>query len=42
MAADTSRPLKLAHLLDASAAADMLAWENSGFSIDAFRAHRAQ
>jgi hypothetical protein len=24
-------------LLDAAAAADMLAWENSGFSIDAFR-----
>jgi len=30
------------HLLDASAAADMLAWENSRFSIDAFRADLAQ
>ena len=29
------RWFRLAHLLDASAAADMLAWENSGFSIDA-------
>jgi putative transposase len=29
------RRLWLAHLLDAAAAADMLAWENSGFSIDA-------
>ena len=29
------RWLRLAHLLDAAAAADMLAWENSGFSIDA-------
>jgi hypothetical protein len=39
------RWFRLAHLLDASAAADMLAWENSGFSIDAFRAdlaHRAR
>ncbi len=29
------RWFRLAHLLDASAAADMIAWENSGFSIDA-------
>jgi len=29
------RWFRLAHLLDASAAAAMLAWENSGFSIDA-------
>jgi hypothetical protein len=29
------RWFRLAHLLDASAAADMFAWENSGFSIDA-------
>jgi hypothetical protein len=29
------RWFRLTHLLDASAAADMLAWENSGFSIDA-------
>jgi hypothetical protein len=29
------RWFRLAHLLDASAAATMLAWENSGFSIDA-------
>ncbi len=29
------RWFRLAHLLDASAAADMLAWENSGFSVDA-------
>jgi hypothetical protein len=29
------RWFRLAHLLDASAAADMLAWENSGFSIAA-------
>jgi hypothetical protein len=29
------RWFRLAHLLDAAAAADMLAWENSGFSIDA-------
>ncbi len=29
------RWFRLAHLLDASAATDMLAWENSGFSIDA-------
>ena len=36
------RWFRLAHLLDASAAADMLAWENSGFSINAFRADRAQ
>jgi hypothetical protein len=28
------RWFRLAHLLDASAAADMIAWENSGFSID--------
>lgn len=27
--------------LDADAAADMLAWESSGFSIDAFRPHHA-
>jgi hypothetical protein len=31
----TIRWFRLAGLLDASAAADMLAWENSGFSIDA-------
>jgi len=36
------RWFRLAHLLDASAAADMLAWENRGFSIDAFRADLAQ
>jgi hypothetical protein len=36
------RWFRLAHLLDASAAADMFAWENSGFSIDAFRPHRDQ
>ena len=36
------RWFRLAHLLDAAAAADMLAWENSGFSIDAFRADRTQ
>jgi len=35
------RWFRLAYLLDASPAADMLAWENSGFSIDAFRADRA-
>jgi hypothetical protein len=29
------RWFRLAHLLDASTAADILAWENSGFSIDA-------
>jgi hypothetical protein len=29
------RWFRLARLLDASAAATMLAWENSGFSIDA-------
>ncbi len=29
------RWFRLAHLLDASAAADMFAWENSGFSLDA-------
>ena len=29
------RWFRLAHLLDASAAADMISWENSGFSIDA-------
>ena len=29
------RWFRLAGLLDAAAAADMLAWENSGFSIDA-------
>ncbi|MEI6258277.1 MAG: transposase, partial [Planctomycetota bacterium] len=29
------RWFRLAHLLDASPAADILAWENSGFSIDA-------
>jgi hypothetical protein len=29
------RWFRLTHLLDAAAAADMLAWENSGFSIDA-------
>ena len=28
------RWFRLAHLLDASAAADMLRWENSGFSVD--------
>ena len=32
------RWFRLAGLLDAAAATDMLAWENSGFSIDAFRA----
>ena len=29
------RWFRLAGLLDAAAAADMLAWENSGFSVDA-------
>ena len=29
------RWFRLARLLDAAAAADMLAWENSGFSVDA-------
>ena len=29
------RWFRLTHLLDAAAAADMLAWENSGFSINA-------
>jgi len=29
------RWFRLAHMLDASAAADMFAWENSGFSLDA-------
>ena len=29
------RWFRLTRLLDAAAAADMLAWENSGFSIDA-------
>ena len=36
------RWFRLAHLLDASAAADMFARENSEFSIDAFRADLAQ
>jgi len=36
------RWFRLAGLLDAAAAADMLVWENSGFSNDAFRADRAQ
>ena len=31
------RWFRMQRLLDAAAAADMLAWENSGFSIDAFR-----
>jgi hypothetical protein len=37
------RWFRMQWLLDAAAAADMLAWENSGFSVDAFRpdhAHR--
>ena len=34
------RWFRFTHLLDAAAAADMLAWENSGFSIDAFRPQR--
>ena len=36
------RWIRLARLLDAAAAADMLGWENSGFSIDAFRPDHAQ
>jgi hypothetical protein len=31
----SSRSTRLTRLLDAAAAADMLAWENSGFSVDA-------
>ena len=31
------RWFRRSRLLDAAAAADMLAWENSGFSVDAFR-----
>jgi len=30
------RWFRLTRLLDAAAAADILAWENSGFSVDAF------
>ncbi len=36
------RWFRLAGLLDAAAATDMLVWENSGFSNDAFRADRDQ
>jgi hypothetical protein len=35
MPCSASSPRHTPALLDASAAADMLAWENSGFSIDA-------
>jgi hypothetical protein len=35
------RWFRLNRLLDAAAAANMLAWENSGFSIDAFRPDHA-
>ena len=36
------RWFRMQRLLDAAAAADMLAWENSGFSIDAFRPDHTQ
>jgi hypothetical protein len=35
------RWIRLARLLDAAAAADMLPWDNSGFSVDAFRPDHA-
>ena len=35
------RWFRMQRLLDAAAAADMLAWENSGFSVDAFRPDHA-
>ena len=36
------RWFRMQRLLDAAAAADMLAWENSGSSIDAFRPDHTQ
>ena len=35
------RWFRLTRLLDAATAADLLAWENSGFSVNAFRPDRS-